>query len=271
LLLAIRTFVYPLLFAVALIVAFVFGTIEVNGLIGVALFALLAQYTSWNLEQVPRRISAYLVFLLLLALVLLGFTIGSHLWPGFHNPLLIAQTSDPGMSQARYFSVDKALVGYILLFYVTKPSLRVNRSVKSWRLSILFTVVIAGIALLFLIPSALLLNVVSWRPHLSSVWLVWLSYNLLVTCVVEEAFFRGLIQNALEYSLSKRTAKAPVSALMITSVLFALAHIGAGLTYALLSGVAAAFYGYAYQQSGRLSVAIVVHFLVNAGVYLTTV
>jgi len=266
-----RQIIWPGLFALALLVAFASAVIEITGLVGIALFVWLAHYAFSLLGETPPRKPASFIVIVFIALVVFGFIIGSHFWPGFHNPLLAPLALGMGQSKPLYFSVDKAIVGYVLLFYVSKPYWRRGMSIKSWRVSILYALVIALVAVLLLIPAALLLNVVVWRPHLPQAWLIYLAYNLFVTCVVEEVFFRGLIQNGIEYTLRKRTPQAPLLALACSSVLFAFAHIGAGLFYALLSGIAGAFYGYAYQQSGRLAAAILVHFLVNMVVYIATV
>lgn len=51
---------------------------------------------------------------------------------------------------------------------------------------------------------------------------------------------------------------------ILVGVLFGLAHVGGGYTYAMLATVAGIGYGYAYYRSGRIETAILTHFLLNA-------
>jgi membrane protease YdiL (CAAX protease family) len=79
----------------------------------------------------------------------------------------------------------------------------------------------------------------------------------------EELLFRGLIQNLLQ-----KTWNHAMLALVVTSVVFGLAHLNNGPSpdwrYAVLATIAGFFYGRAYLQSGGLMAAALVHTSVDA-------
>jgi CAAX protease family protein len=86
---------------------------------------------------------------------------------------------------------------------------------------------------------------------------------LLTIALPEELLFRGLIQNLLQ-----KTWERPGRALMVTSVIFGLAHLNNGpfpdWRYAVLASVAGFFYGRAYLQSGGLMAAALLHASIDA-------
>ncbi|MEZ5594073.1 MAG: CPBP family intramembrane glutamic endopeptidase [Gammaproteobacteria bacterium] len=93
-----------------------------------------------------------------------------------------------------------------------------------------------------------------------------LAYNLLFTCVLEEAFFRGIVQPALITAFAKRVSsgKAAVLGIAAASVLFGLAHIAGGPAFIILATIAGVGYGLDYHWTGRLYYAVLVHFGFNA-------
>ena len=86
---------------------------------------------------------------------------------------------------------------------------------------------------------------------------------LLTIALPEELLFRGLIQNLLQ-----KTWGHSGRALVVTSVVFGLAHLNNGprpdWRYAVLATVAGFFYGRAYLQSGGLIAAALVHASIDA-------
>jgi membrane protease YdiL (CAAX protease family) len=104
-------------------------------------------------------------------------------------------------------------------------------------------------------------------PKLPAITPLWLLSNLLVTCVAEEAFFRGFLQRQLQHKLQGYSWGAVVS-LSVVSLLFGVAHLSGGFSYAMIAAVAGLFYGYVYQKSGAIETSIALHFLVNAGHFI---
>ncbi|MNT79709.1 CAAX amino terminal protease self- immunity [compost metagenome] len=79
--------------------------------------------------------------------------------------------------------------------------------------------------------------------------------------LVEEALFRGYIQGGL----SRRLEHLPYGenlALLLASLVFGLAHVGAGWQWVLLASLAGIGYGLAYRFGG-LAAAIATHFGLN--------
>ncbi|MCX7799083.1 MAG: CPBP family intramembrane metalloprotease [Fimbriimonadales bacterium] len=95
----------------------------------------------------------------------------------------------------------------------------------------------------------------------------WLVYPLLPVgmyfgvALIEEALFRGLLQNLLA-----RTLGSPWVALALASAAFGAVHhkFGQPGLYVLFSSLAGAFYGYAYLRTGRIMPGAVAHALVNS-------
>lgn len=85
---------------------------------------------------------------------------------------------------------------------------------------------------------------------------------LWVVALVEEFFFRGLLQHWLTDWTRSATA-----GLAIASVLFGLVHLpfrpAPNWRFALLAAVAGLFYGWAYRKAGSIRAAMVAHALVN--------
>ncbi|MEJ5171658.1 MAG: CPBP family glutamic-type intramembrane protease [Fimbriimonadales bacterium] len=95
----------------------------------------------------------------------------------------------------------------------------------------------------------------------------WLVYPLLPVgmyfgvALVEEALFRGLLQNLLA-----RVLGSPWAGLVLASVAFGAVHhkFGRPELYVAFSALAGGFYGYAYLRTGRIMPGAVAHALVNS-------
>ena len=82
-----------------------------------------------------------------------------------------------------------------------------------------------------------------------------------VVPVVEEVMYRGLLQESM-----RRAGARPWPAVVLTSILFALAHVAAVQPHALIGlFVFGLGLGWAYERTGRLWAPIVMHGLFNAG------
>ncbi len=94
----------------------------------------------------------------------------------------------------------------------------------------------------------------------------WLAYNLIYTCVLEESFFRGIVQTGFIRACSRTLSPIVAQAVGIggAAILFGIAHFGGGLIYVILATIAGVGYGLAYHLTGRLHCAVLVHFAVNA-------
>jgi len=175
-----------------------------------------------------------------------------HLIPGFNNLKVLdqVQAGPASVPFSLYLNLDKPLIFFGLL--LAWPALLGPGGTMRWR----------PLALLILPLAALLIT--AWQlgalkpevglPHW---WWLFAFNNLVFTCVAEEALFRGLIQQGVA-SRSK-----PWLGLLVASLLFGTAHLAGGPLLVLFAALAGACYGLAFQLSGRLSVAILLHFLFN--------
>lgn len=235
------------LFASSLAVCLYQGWLQPLALIWLIILSIAA----WQFQKLPEKVSGWAHYpsFILVAVVSLG--LATHLLPGFSVIPVLADES--------YRNLDKACVAFILLALLVprirnRGELR-NAFSQSWRLFLLAPLVIFSLVLLL----GGLDNIGFGIPQ--HFWL-WAWGNLLVTCVAEELFFRGFLQR---YLTLKWNAKrwGWQSALCLTSLLFGVVHLAGGVEFALIATVAGLFYGLVYHLSGRIEMAILLHFLIN--------
>ncbi|MGL5814442.1 MAG: lysostaphin resistance A-like protein [Aeromonas sp.] len=232
------------LLGVSLSAALVLGHITPLALL-ISLAGLLLAWRTPSLPQPWRPAALALVLLWALALTL-------HLVPGFDNLRVLdkVQAGPASVPFTLYLNLDKPLIFFGLL--LAWPPLLGQGGPLRWR----------PLALLVLPLAALLL--VAWqlgalRPEvgLPHWWWLFAFNNLLFTCVAEEALFRGFIQQAVA-----RRSRVWLG-ILVASLLFGVAHLAGGPLLVLFAALAGACYGLAFQLSGRLGVAILLHFLFN--------
>ena len=224
------------------------------GWLAVISFALLL-FTGFAVRQQKLPIARYLghgvFFVLVLALAM-------HWLPGFYNGRGFASQrfTDDAVPFFMYLNQDKPLIGFWLLlacpWIVGRHSLRA--SIYATALALTLSAVLA-------LGGALLLGVISWAPKWPDQAWLWLLNNLLLVTLVEEALFRGYIQGGLTRYF-KNLPYGENLALILASLLFGLAHVGAGWQWMLLASLAGVGYGLAYRFGG-LGAAIATHFGLN--------
>lgn len=232
------------LLALSLLLALWLGRITPPALLITTAGLLLA----WLTPQLPLRWAVVARVVLIIWSVALTL----HLIPGFSNLKVLDQVqAGPGSVPFNmYLNLDKPLLFFGLL--LAWPTLLGSGGAIRWR----------PLALLLLPLAALLL--IAWqlgalRPEvgLPHWWWLFALNNLLFTCVAEEALFRGAIQQ----ELAKRYHTAV--AIAVAAILFGAGHLAGGPLLALFATLAGGCYGLAFQLSGRLSVAILIHFAFN--------
>lgn len=188
-----------------------------------------------------------------LALVLIwAIALTLHLIPGFDNLRVLdkVQAGPASVPFTLYLNLDKPLLFFGLL--LAWPALLGPGGVIQWRKLALLSLPLAT-----LLPLAWQLGALRPEVGLSHWWWLFALNNLLFTCVAEEALFRGFIQQAITLR-----SRAWVG-ILVASLLFGAAHLAGGPLLMLFAALAGACYGLAFQLSGRLSVAILLHFLFN--------
>ena len=229
--------------------------------VALAVLALLATL-AWGGAAAPRWGGALTAVAAVLALAL-----SLHLLPGFHAAVLFhdVRLTPDAAPFALALSFDKAAAGLLLLaaFSVRVTSRRQFASqLPAIAVAALATSVVA-------IGIALAAGYVRFEPKWVEASPAFLVANLLFTCVAEEAFFRGLIQERLmRLADSGHGASWKYTAIAVSTVLFGLAHAGGGLTWMLMATVAGLGYAAIYARTRTIEGAILVHFAVNAAHFL---
>lgn len=231
--------------------ALVFG--QLSWLAGISVGLLLIAGFAVRQQAVPvgRYLGHGLFIFLALALAM-------HWLPGFYNGRGInpQRFSDNSVPFTLYLNQDKPLIGFWLLlvcpWIVGRRSLRL--SIYATALALILSVVLA-------LGGAVLLGMISWAPKWPDHAWLWVANNLLLVTLVEEALFRGYIQGGLSRHF-KHLPYGENLALLLASLVFGLAHLGAGWQWVLLASLAGVGYGLAYRFGG-LGAAIATHFGLN--------
>lgn len=236
---------WPLAFGAALVAAFADGVLRAPALPALAAFAAV----TWAGASAPR---ARPFFMLLAGLMAVALSV--HGVPGFHNPKVFdAERLTPdALPFTQYLNFDKATAGLFLLAAFA-PRMRQWREARAIVGPVSLAAVVTTVAVLGL---AVALSLVHVDPHWHPLAPTFLAVNLLFTCVAEEVFFRGLLQDRLP---GPRPLAVTASAL-----LFGLVHLPAGAAYAALATVLGLGCALVFERTRRIESAIAVHFAVNA-------
>lgn len=187
-----------------------------------------------------------------LALIGWSIVLALHLLPGVHNPLVLDQVQSGPLSHpfTMYVNLDKPMI-FFAVALAWPAMLRVGRAVKTAPL-------LAGLGLLpILLAVAVVSGAVDPEPVLPEWWLVFALSNLFMTCLTEEAFFRGYLQAAIA------TRFGPMMGLVASSLLFGLAHAAGGVLLVVFAALLGFACGLGYFATGRLWVPVLMHFGFN--------
>jgi membrane protease YdiL (CAAX protease family) len=163
--------------------------------------------------------------------------------------------------------VDTLLVG-VVLYWMGRPSALarppVPRRLATWAAAVPLLLVALAVNFGYHFLLREFLAVPPWKDELVawsglSAW-IWLAYCV-QPAVVEELFFRYLALGTLRGYMGVH------GAVLISSVMFGMAHIGMPLSIPLLTGIGVVF-GYVRVASGSLLLPILMHFGHNAAILL---
>lgn len=232
------------LLALTLLGAIVEQRLNMTGCIGV-IIGLLVAYKAPTLDRRWQMGAYAFVFFWCIALFL-------HLIPGFNNAkVLDSVISGPlSLPYTLYLNLDKPLIFFALL--LAYPGLLGNKD-RSNKKALMLT----AIPLFSLLPIAWGLGALKPEFTLPSWWWLFALNNLFLTCVAEEAFFRGFLQQMLTKRFNW------IVGIAVASILFGLVHIGGGLLLVLFATFTGVGYGLAFHFSSRLWVAVLFHFFFN--------
>lgn len=242
------------LFIAAALSGFACGILAWPALLALATLAGVSAFSARTESRALRTLLSGITALLALALAL-------HFVPGFDNPIIVAQVqvSNDAAPFTQYANFDKGAAGLLLLVFFCQ---RVTRW-DGWRRLAAPTVIAAAATAAAVLIVAWAIGTVRPDPKLPAFALAFLSVNLLFTCVAEEAFFRGLLQERLTRRLAAqpRFRWVPVAA---SSALFGAAHFAGGPTLVLLATIGGVGYSLVYAVTRRVEAAVLTHFAVNA-------
>lgn len=196
---------------------------------------------------------------LTVGVLLFSLALSVHALPGFHNPKIfdaVRFTAD-AVPFTQYMNFDKGAVGLLLLAFFCR---RANAA-SAPRLGSAALIGLAGAALTLGVGMAA--GAVHWAPKLPEGAWLFLVVNLLFTCVAEEAFFRGVIQERVATLLGDGRA-AIAGSVLLSAILFGLAHAAGGIAMVVLTTIAGAGYAAAYARSRSIESAVLAHFMLNA-------
>ncbi|EGU29428.1 caax amino protease family protein [Vibrio sp. N418] len=203
---------------------------------------------AWLIRQHPHRYKPFAVFFL----VVWNIALFLHQIPGFDNLQVLNNALSGPQSQpfSMYLNLDKPLAFFTLL--LAYPALLGNA-----RTSNKPAIIAILLALFSLLPIAAMLGALKYEFSIPTWWWLFALNNLLLTCIAEEALFRGYIQQQLTHKLGVWAG------LMIASALFGLAHFSGGVLLMLFATLAGIGYGLIFHLSGRLWAAVLAHFAFN--------
>lgn len=244
-----------LLFIAAVVAGMLTGMLEWPAL--VALGALI--YCAYRAGDQNTSKAQQWVFGMATALLTLALAL--HKLPGFHNPILLADAvlTPDAAPFTQYANFDKGAAGAILLAFLCRQA----RSREAWRKTVGVILSIGLATIVVVIGAALMLGHIRFVPKLIAYAPVFLLVNLFFTCVAEEAFFRGFIQERLA-SATTGLRGGGYLAVAASALLFGLAHMGGGAVMVVLATLAGLGYALAYAKAGTIEAPILVHFSLNA-------
>ena len=229
------------------------GQLDVIALIPFSLFAISVYYF--------QRLGGMARLPVGMAIVLLSLALGLHLFPGFHNPLIVehVRLGSDTLPYTLRLNFDKAVIGLFILLGL-RPLLAGRRETL---LMLQQLVPIALVTFGAVVGLSLLLGYIRFDVKLPGFIGYWLWANLFFTCLAEEALFRGFLQRQLAIRLATFRYGAWF-ALVACALLFGIAHAAGGIKYIFLATVAGLGYGWAYHRTQRIEASILLHFTLNS-------
>jgi membrane protease YdiL (CAAX protease family) len=155
----------------------------------------------------------------------------------------------------------KAASGFIL-FALVAPRLASLAELRPiWRPTIAIAAIGAGVT----VAAAVAMGYTRFEPKLPSETAAFLVTNLLFTCVAEESFFRGLLQEEMHRAAERAGRRwLHIAAVPVSAIVFGAAHAAGGTHYVLLAALGGFANALAYAQARTVEASIVTHFTLNA-------
>ena len=186
-----------LMCAIATITSYWFDYISLNGLILIAVSGISA-----HLIQLHSKLTHYLVFVVLISIV---FAMLSSNFSHEHYIMLLdnVRLSTHSTPFTMGLNIEKTLVAIVLATHLVKFC----QTRTEWINSIKIATISSILVCLVLLTPALMTKFVQFEPKFPlPATILFALHNLLLVCLAEEVFFRGIIQQWLHQLCSKYLA-----------------------------------------------------------------
>ena len=238
--------------------AFYTGALTSDGIIAVAVLAGVL-FMMLRARANPEKKRSHLLYFI--TVIILCALIAMKVLPGFNS---ISFAEDILLSpQSRSFSINfgygKALVATLLLIFMLEE----GSSANGWRKILPITLAVSIVTVVVVLPLGMLFNIVAFEPKFQHIFLAWAVVHLFSTVIIEEVFFRGILQKKLSNFLTGKTPHGSMWSILIIAFIFALVHWQGGVLYMILVFIAGGGYGIVYKVGG-IEAAIGAHLMVNA-------
>jgi membrane protease YdiL (CAAX protease family) len=158
-------------------------------------------------------------------------------------------------------NIGKASAGLFLFALLVPRLASVAELRRLWKP----TLVIAAICTLVTVSVAVAMGYVRFDPKLPPEIAPLLASNLLFTCIAEEAFFRGLLQEGLHRLADRRGGRAGhAAAVLVSALAFGAVHVAGGPRYMVLATLGGLGNAVAYARARKVEASVFVHFALNA-------
>jgi len=248
--------VWAILFGAACCAALWSGAMDLRGiawLVGIGLTRCISRLAH---SRYVRGVAEF-------AVIALVFALGIRVLPGF-APSVFAegiQVSASAPPMRLTFHFDQGAAGlFFLAMYCRRTSTFTEFKAVLGRVAL-----VGGSTTLAVIGTAVLVGFVRFDPKLPAIAVPHLLKILLWTAVLEECFFRGILQERLsQASFIVGRPWLRFVPIALSSIAFGLVHAAGGALYVGLATIAGVGYSMAYATTRRIEAPILVHFLVNA-------
>jgi len=236
------------LLLITMAMAIVNQTLLPPAIIAIGIMFCIALCWGYRQQQTPFALPGEIL------LVASAVALATHMIPGFNNQIAASgvQAGPQSVPFTFYFNFDKALIPFLLLGCM--PTL-MARPAQPPQNPLWWGILVLSMPMLLLLATAA--GALRIEPHIPPWTGAFMLANLFFVALAEEALFRGYIQQRLGPLLGEKRA------LIITAVLFGLAHFSGGLMLVFFATLAGTIYGLAWLWSGRLWVATLMHFSFN--------
>lgn len=246
------------LYGAAVVCGVLAGHLAWQAVLGLMAFVAIAYVASTTTNRplvIATRVLTGLFVVALYANLIPGFTDVT-----LAKDMVVSENAKAFTHHAKFGPIS---TGLVLLAFFCAPI----RSAQQWRDLLRQVAPIIGLTLVCVLGCGVVIGYLrpdfKFTPYTST----YLVANLFFTCVAEEAFFRGFLQEQLTRAMSPWRYGAHL-ATVIGVGLFGIAHARGGPSLILLATLAGGFYTLGYIKTKRVEGAILTHFAVNATHFL---